>query len=145
MKTKGLNDNKVTIELGLSVGTLGKSRKEGRDISDKNIEKILNFYTDINKVWLLTGEGEMLRNDSLSQITPQETNSDPTTITLSKDILEQVLLNLSETLKSQQEAILNQQITIQKFTTQSLTRQGASGAPEGNVTDASVSGSDLKK
>ena len=60
IKYKKLNDNKVTVSLGLSVGTLGKSRKEGRDLSQKVIEQILNFYTDINKVWLLTGEGEML-------------------------------------------------------------------------------------
>ena len=60
MKVKGLNDNKVTIQLGLSVGTLGKSRKEGRDLSDKVIELILNFYKDLSRVWLLTGEGEML-------------------------------------------------------------------------------------
>ena len=58
MKYKGLNDNKVTIQLALSVGTLGKSRKSDRDLSDKVIEKILNFYTDLNRVWLLTGEGE---------------------------------------------------------------------------------------
>lgn len=55
-----LNDNKVTQQLGLSVGTIGKSRKEGRDLSDRVIEQILNFYTDLNKVWLLTGEGNML-------------------------------------------------------------------------------------
>lgn len=60
MKYKGLNDNKVTNSLGFSVGTLGKSRKENRDLSDRNIETILKFYTDLNKVWLLTGEGEML-------------------------------------------------------------------------------------
>lgn len=60
MKAKGLNDNKVTVQLGLSVGTLGKSRKEGRDLSGKVIELILNFYKDLNRVWLLTGEGEML-------------------------------------------------------------------------------------
>ena len=64
MKAKGLNDNKVTTQLGLSVGSIGKSRKEGRDLSDKIIEQILNFYTDINRVWLLTGEGEMLRSVS---------------------------------------------------------------------------------
>lgn len=62
MKLKGLNDNKVTIDLGLSIGTLGKSRKEGRDLSDRNIEKILNFYTDIEKIWLLTGEDNMLKS-----------------------------------------------------------------------------------
>lgn len=60
MKTKGLNDNKVTNQLGLSVGVIGKSRKEGRDLADRNIELILKFYADLSRVWLLTGEGEML-------------------------------------------------------------------------------------
>lgn len=68
MKYKGLNDNKVTIQLALSVGTLGKSRKSDRDLSDKVVEKILNFYTDLNRVWLLTGEGEMIKNN----LTPQQ-------------------------------------------------------------------------
>ncbi len=63
MKYKGLNDNKVTIQLALSVGTLGKSRKSDRDLSDRVIEKILNFYTDLNRVWLLTGDGEMLNTE----------------------------------------------------------------------------------
>ena len=65
MKNSGLNDNKVTLQLGLTVGLIGKSRKEGRDLSDKVIEKILNFYTDLNRVWLLTGEGEMLRSEQV--------------------------------------------------------------------------------
>jgi hypothetical protein len=29
----GLNDNKVTVQLGLTIGLIGKSRKEGRDLS----------------------------------------------------------------------------------------------------------------
>ena len=60
MKYSGLNDNKVTNQLGLSIGILGKSRKEGRDLSDRVVEKILKFYRNLNHVWLLTGEGEML-------------------------------------------------------------------------------------
>lgn len=60
MKSCGLNDNKVTVDLGLSVGTLGKSRKENRDLSNKVIEQILNFYKDINRTWLITGVGEMV-------------------------------------------------------------------------------------
>ena len=65
MKFSGLNDNKVTVQLGIGVGIIGKSRKEGRDLSDRVIEKILNYYKNINKVWLLTGEGEMLKSESL--------------------------------------------------------------------------------
>lgn len=57
---KHLTDNKVTVQLGLSNGTIGKSRKENRDLSDAVIEQILNFYTDLSREWLLYGEGEML-------------------------------------------------------------------------------------
>lgn len=63
MKYKGLNDNKVTVQLSLSVGLIGKSRQKGRDLSDAAIEKILNFYADLNRNWLLVGEGEMLNSN----------------------------------------------------------------------------------
>lgn len=65
---RGLNDNIVTNDLGLSVGTIGKSRKDGRDLSDRVVELILNFYTDLSRVWLLTGEGEMLVADATPRI-----------------------------------------------------------------------------
>ena len=77
MEAKGLNDNKVTNELSLSVGLLGKSRKENRDLSDKVIEQILNFYTDLNRVWLLTGEGEMLQSGADSTETTDVANKIP--------------------------------------------------------------------
>ena len=72
MKYKGLNDNKVANSLGFSVGTLGKSRKENRDLSDRNIETILKFYTDLSRIWLLTGEGEMLINN---ETLPEQTHA----------------------------------------------------------------------
>lgn len=61
MLLKDLNDNQITVNCGLSVGLLGKARKEGNDIGKKAIEKMLSFYQDLNNVWLLTGEGEMLK------------------------------------------------------------------------------------
>ena len=64
MDFRGLNDNKVTHEASLSIGTLGKSRKEGKDLSDKNVEKILKCYLDLNRKWLLYGEGDMFKDST---------------------------------------------------------------------------------
>ena len=47
IKFRGLNDNKVTLESGISVGTLGKSRKEGKDITSKTAEMIFGRYPKI--------------------------------------------------------------------------------------------------
>ena len=69
LRTKGLNDNQVTVSLGLSQGLIGKSRGKGRDLSSKLVNKILDFYSDLSRVWLLTGEGEML-NVGSSQTIP---------------------------------------------------------------------------
>jgi phage repressor protein C with HTH and peptisase S24 domain len=62
MKIKQLNDNKITVEAGISNGLIGKGRKRGA-ISQENISKILQKYTDLNANWLLTGEGEMLKSE----------------------------------------------------------------------------------
>ncbi|MFJ1323581.1 hypothetical protein ACILDT_11260 [Capnocytophaga canis] len=60
---KGLNDNKMTIETGISNGLIGKARKKGGGISLENISKILNTYSELNAEWLITGKGEMLKNN----------------------------------------------------------------------------------
>ena len=72
MASSELNDNKVTVQLGLAVGLIGKSRKPGRDLSRSVIEKILAYYTDLNGVWLLTGEGEMLLGPQNSEVSAEE-------------------------------------------------------------------------
>lgn len=74
MTVKGLNDNQVTVNCGLSVGLLGKARRGDSDLGKKAIEKILNTYQEINRVWLLTGEGEMLKapKNPFSQMTENE-------------------------------------------------------------------------
>jgi seryl-tRNA synthetase len=67
MNAKGLNDNRVTVECGLSVGLLGKARIGRSDLGKNTIEKILNTYRDLNRVWLMTGEGPMLNNEEGGQ------------------------------------------------------------------------------
>lgn len=66
MELKGINDNQMTIAAGLSVGLLGKLKKNGKGMNSANIEKILYSYPDINAAWLLTGEGPMLKTSTSS-------------------------------------------------------------------------------
>lgn len=61
---KGISDYRATLDAGLSKGVIGKSRENNRDLSNKVVEKLVEVYSDLNKVWLLTGEGEMLKDTS---------------------------------------------------------------------------------
>lgn len=64
MEYKDLNDNKITVETGMSVGIIGKGRKRG-GLSQENIAKILYRYTDLNANWLFRGEGNMIIEDQI--------------------------------------------------------------------------------
>lgn len=63
MRFRGLSDNEVTAVAGLSNGLIGKAKQGKSDIGMKAVEKILSAYPEINRIWLLTGEGEMLKSD----------------------------------------------------------------------------------
>lgn len=63
MSCKGLNDNQMTIQAELSVGSLGKQRKGARGLSSESIAKILHSYKELDANWLLTSEGTMLKSD----------------------------------------------------------------------------------
>lgn len=58
LEYKGISKYKFHKDLGLSNGFLDKSR----DIGTDKYAKILEYFPDINPTWLLTGEGEMLRD-----------------------------------------------------------------------------------
>lgn len=61
---KGITENKATVECGLSQGLLHQAKRGKSDLGEKSIEKILITYQDIDKIWLMTGEGEMLKSGS---------------------------------------------------------------------------------
>lgn len=60
---KGITENKASIECGLAAGLLHQAKTGKSDLGQKSIDKILMKYQDLNHVWLLTGEGEMLRQN----------------------------------------------------------------------------------
>lgn len=57
---KGISENKATVDCGLSKGLIGQAKSGKADLGNKATEKVLNFYQDLSKVWLLTGEGSMI-------------------------------------------------------------------------------------
>lgn len=61
MAKMNLNDNKMSLETGISNGLVGKARKRG-SLSQDNISKILSTYKNLSGDWLLTGEGDMLKD-----------------------------------------------------------------------------------
>ena len=58
---RDLNDNKISVQAGISNGLIGKGRKSG-GFSLKNVEKLLRAYPELSADWLLTGNGQMLRH-----------------------------------------------------------------------------------
>jgi len=65
---KGLSKNKFYIETGISNGTLDK--KTG--ISTDTIEKLYSSFPEINLEWLLTGKGEMIKQDRPAAVPDNE-------------------------------------------------------------------------
>ena len=79
LEFKGITENRATTECQLSQGLIYQAKSGKSDLGAKAIEKILLTYLDINRVWLLTGEGEMLigsaKPDKPTEIQPASDNS----------------------------------------------------------------------
>jgi phage repressor protein C with HTH and peptisase S24 domain len=71
MEYKGINANQITINCSLAVGLINQARKGRSDIGKKSIEKILNYYQDLNSVWLITGVGSMIKDQDPPDYVPK--------------------------------------------------------------------------
>lgn len=61
----GLSVNRFERSVGLSVGYLRQLRKEP---SREKIEMIISAFPNLNRSWLLTGEGEMLNEEAVPEV-----------------------------------------------------------------------------
>ncbi len=58
---KSLKPTAVEKAIGLSNGYLSAQKKRGADIGESLMNKIIDYFRDINPEWLLTGNGTMFK------------------------------------------------------------------------------------
>ena len=68
LEYKGITENKATVECNLSQGLLHQAKSGKSDLGNKTIDKILITYQDLNRIWLVTGEGEMLNASTVEPV-----------------------------------------------------------------------------
>ena len=71
---KGLKPTAVEKEIGLSNGYLSAQKKRSADIGEGVILKIIDYFRDIDIVWLLTGQGNITKQYDCS---PNVAKEDP--------------------------------------------------------------------
>lgn len=61
IKHAGLSARKFDLSIGASNGYTLRMQKNHASVGSDVIENILNTYPQLNVVWLITGQGEMLK------------------------------------------------------------------------------------
>ncbi|MEP0133979.1 MAG: hypothetical protein ABJJ25_07120 [Eudoraea sp.] len=68
IKFAGLSARQFDISIGASNGYTLRMKKNNASIGSDVIENILKVYPQLNVVWLITGEGEMLKKKEEPEI-----------------------------------------------------------------------------
>ena len=68
MQKEGINDNQMTVNAGLSVGLIGKCRRNGNGMASDSIEKILHAYPYLSADWLIAGTGDMYKKEDEKEV-----------------------------------------------------------------------------
>ncbi len=65
---KGINTSTFEKNIFMSNGSFASQLKNNKTIGVDKLENILKKYEEINPTWLLTGEGEMLRENNIKKV-----------------------------------------------------------------------------
>lgn len=65
LEYKKIAPTRAEREVGVSNGYLGVQLKKEGDIGEGQLCKFIEYYRDINPLWLLTGEGSMIKEDNI--------------------------------------------------------------------------------
>jgi hypothetical protein len=65
MKYYGLNKNSFSVAIGSNNVTIGRIINEKRKPIQSTLDKIVRRFPEISMLWLLTGDGEMLKSNNM--------------------------------------------------------------------------------
>lgn len=109
LKIKNISKPQFYSDLGIKRGLLDAD-KMNATVTDVIIAKIIVVYTDINPVWLLTGEGAILKNESSNpEITIAPTLNKQTSTSQQENVVPYILY------EKLQEKLCEQATTIGKL------------------------------
>lgn len=114
----GDNEKEIAELLGYKKTSFSQLMNGKVPLSDKFIDKLVSLDNNINKVWIKTGEGLMLKNPEIavSSSQPQE-NDNNEIVSLLKDKI--VLLEKNNALLERENSYLQKELQYHKKTTQS--------------------------
>lgn len=111
----GISEVAFTTKAGISVGCFSIHRRKGTDLSLVNVNKIIEAYPEINRNWLIWGEGEMLNNSNDKVVINSNASKNSTSNVNIRDINshasapDNALNTLMQTLQAQQQITLQAQ------------------------------------
>lgn len=73
----GCSTSAFANKIGYNQSNLSKVINRKRDVNNNLIDAICNEFPEINRTWLLTGEGDMLNNSSLPEAKKSFTSGTP--------------------------------------------------------------------
>lgn len=107
-----LSQAEFSEKVGIKPSQVSEMLNGKRKISERTIHNIVEAFPDLNINWLLTGEGEMLKSDRMSE--PQ------LTAIPSVDLAQSTIDRLLSIVESQQRTIETLSGTIKKLTSNEL-------------------------
>lgn len=123
---KDISIRKFCLNIGVTAAYVNNISKS---IPPEKIDRISKYYPDLNITWLITGEGEMIKEES----TPNY---------ISANDMVEVPTEAWLIIKQQAESLASKDRQVEELI--NLLKK-ANAPKEGNVTCADVSGSDLEK
>lgn len=106
----GDNEKEIAELLGYKKASFSQLMNGKVPLSDKFIDKLISLDNNINKVWIKTGEGSMLKSEpqpAVSSSQPQE-NDNNEIVSLLKDKI--ALLEKNNALQERENAYLSEKI-----------------------------------